>query len=283
MLGVIGHPIQHSLSPLMHNRALQDQNLPYGYAPFDVEPALLSAAIQGMKALGFRGWNITIPYKEQVVPWCDELDEDARIMGAVNTIVHKNGKLIGYNTDGRGYVRSLPSAVYQVLDQLDVLIIGAGGAAKAIAVALARHSVHQLTIANRTLQRGEALAQQLAPWINAMSIPFQQVEVEAARYDLIIQTTPCGLYPHVDQLPFPPTHLHSGQWVSDIVYRPLKTAFLQAAEERGCMTIDGVGMLVHQAVLAYELWTGVKPPITTMEAVVRQSLQDEMNRNMRVE
>lgn len=269
LLGVIGHPVAQSKSPQMHNAALSIQKLPYAYFAFDVRPDELPQAVEGLRALGARGWNVTIPHKVAIMPLLDEISEEAQAIGAVNTVVHQDGKLIGMNTDGAGYVQSLREETGIDIQGQRVLILGAGGAARGVAYALAKAGAEHLVIANRTLERAQRLKAFLTQLTDVEAIALQDIG-DWIRDDrtLIINTTSVGMYPDVDASPVEKAILPEGVIVSDLIYNPLQTQLLKEARQQGCIVHGGLGMFVHQGALAYERWTGVKPPLDVMRQAV---------------
>ncbi|MCS1350403.1 shikimate dehydrogenase [Mechercharimyces sp. CAU 1602] len=276
LVALLGHPVRHSHSPLMMNHAFRMQGLNYRYLAFDVAPAELEGAVHGLKSLGAVGWNVTIPHKVAMCSWMDELDETAACMGAVNTVVCRNGKWIGYNTDGEGYVRSLVAKTGISLKGQRVLILGAGGAARAVAHALASYGIEAITIVNRTRAKAEELLDSLsaqhpsAPFLSIKSTQELQ-RLGLSEYTLLVQTTSVGMVPHSDQSPIDPALLHDRLVVSDLIYKPHTTPLLQAAKLKGARLHHGIGMLIHQAALAYHLWTGKEAPLIEMEKVVLES------------
>ncbi len=278
IVGVIGWPVAHSLSPPMHNAAFRHLGLNWAYVPFAVPPHLVVEAIQGLRGLQMRGLNVTIPHKTAVVEYLDEVSETAQILGAVNTIVNTEGHLTGHNTDGPGFLRSLAEQDEQVVDK-KVVIIGAGGAARAVALAVAGAGAGQLAIVNRTILR----AQQLASLINQHSVLSEVAAIgldtsEAAQTvssaDIIIDCTPVGMHPHENVPPVVPAQwLQPHQLVCDLTYNPRQTALLSAAQQVGARTMDGTGMLVHQGAIAFEHWAGQSAPVSIM----RQALLEALN------
>lgn len=256
LLGIIGHPVAHSLSPLMHNRAASLLGLDYVYSAFDVAPQNLKSALTGMRSLGVAGLNVTVPYKEKVIPFLDSFDEEAALIGAVNTITLKNGKLIGSNTDGAGFIRSLKQKGFRPRGK-SAAIIGAGGSARAIGVALCRAGVSKLTVINRSATRGRRLARTLSKLgdvsFAASNKSFAAAAAEEA--DIIVQTTPCGMKIS-DALPLSGIGFHKGQWVYDIIYSPIETRFLKKARLKGAKTLNGLSMLVYQGSESFKIWTG---------------------------
>lgn len=274
MYGVFGDPIRHSRSPLMLNRAFQESGLNAAYAAFHVKPDGLKAAVQGIRALGFRGVNVTIPHKVDIMNYIDEIDEGAKIIGAVNTVVNEDGKLIGYNTDGIGYVRSLKEETGFELPGRKVLMLGAGGAARGVAYALAKEGAESIVIANRTKSKADELARAIEPYTAASGIDLEQIKDFAGEVDLIVNTTSAGMHPHIDELPMSTESIRSGQLISDLIYNPRITRFLREAEAGGARIHGGLGMFIYQGAYAFEYWTGVQAPVAAMREIVEQSLQE---------
>ena len=266
LYGVIGNPVRHSLSPALHNAAFSATGLNAVYLAF--ETGDIEECIKGIRALGIKGASITIPFKTAVMPFLDEIDPLARRIGAVNTIVNDGGRLKGYNTDAIGALRALKKEIE--LPGMTCLIIGAGGAAKAIGFMLKEQDV-AVSIVNRSRKRGEALAVSLG-------CPFVPLdEIRGAKGSILVQTTPVGMYPHIDQCPIPENILEQGMVVMDIVYLPPETRLLKSAKNRGCVTISGVDMLIHQGAEQFRLWTGIDPPVPFMSNALKEALlkQDE--------
>lgn len=252
-----GYPVEHTLSPLMHNAAFEHLGLDCCYLPFSVRPDSLGQAVESIRALSFLGVNLTIPHKESVMPFLDELDKEAAAIGAVNTIVNMDGVLTGYNTDGKGFMRSLEENRVSPSGK-QVLIIGAGGSSRAISHYLAKEA-EGLSIFNRSRDKAHALAAFLSSGECAVKVVDSLSNLAA--FDIIINATPLGLKP-ADPLPFNIDLLTSSQVVCDLLYH--KTELCLQAESRGCKTVGGAGMLLWQGALAFELWTGVAPPIEIM-------------------
>jgi shikimate dehydrogenase len=269
LLGVMGNPVAHSLSPLMHNAALASLSLDYCYLPLEIRPELLPQAVVGLKALGCQGFNVTIPYKEQIVASLDEVDDEALIIGAVNTVVNREGKLVGYNTDGRGFLRSLAEEWDLGLRGEQVVVLGAGGAARAIVAGLASAGASKITIANRNVERGLLLKADLEQHypckIAVVDLSEGKLDKELAASLLVVQTTPVGMYPHAGDTPIiEPSRLWKDSYVYDIIFNPPETRFLLGAREQGCRTANGLGMLLHQGALSFEYWTGIEAPVKLM-------------------
>lgn len=262
--GIFGHPVEHTLSPAMHNAAFKALGLNYCYVPFLVHPDYLEDAIKAIRALNLCGVNVTVPHKEKVMPLLDEINEEASFIGAVNTIVNSEGRLIGYNTDGRGFMQSLLESGISV-EGKNVLIIGAGGASKAISYYLSQKT-KTLYLYNRSKNRAEKLAQDLKKIRNNVSLIEDITSIE--RYHIIINATPLGLKKE-DPLPFDTSLLRAEQTVCDLIYK--KTRVLEEASKKGCATLDGLGMLLWQGLFAFELWTGKKPQVEVMRNALMKS------------
>jgi len=271
MFGVIGDPIRHSKSPVMLNRAFRETGINGAYAAYHVVPERLEQAIAGVRGLGFRGLNVTIPHKVEVMKYLDEISEGARAAGAVNTIVNENGRLIGYNTDGIGYVRSLKEEAEPDLSGKTIVVLGAGGAARGILWALAQEGPAAVFVANRTEARAAELAASFPAELGISTVPWSGLQSVAVEADVVINTTSVGMSPNVDELPMDPAWMKPGAVASDLIYNPLKTAFLSGAEERGCRIHGGLGMFIYQGAYAFEYWTGQPAPVAAMREVVLAS------------
>ncbi|TWI56368.1 shikimate dehydrogenase [Halalkalibacter nanhaiisediminis] len=273
VFGLLGHPVGHSKSPLIHNDAFSSAGMDARYHAFDVKPEQVKAAVEGIRALQLAGCNVTVPHKIAVMDFLDEIDDEAKQIGAVNTIVNQGGRLIGYNTDGRGYVESLLEELGEPLADKNILVIGAGGAARGVVTALARHGVARLTITNRTLEKANALLD-IAKSLNteAEAISRDDAESKLGEYDVIINTTSIGMSPNTDESPLSLKKLAPGTIVSDLIYNPIETKLLKEAAQRGGRTLNGVGMFVNQAALSFEHWTGMKPNRQRMKELVVETL-----------
>jgi shikimate dehydrogenase len=268
----------------MMNAALREQQQPYVYLAYDIAPEHLAEAVQGMKRLGFQGWNVTVPHKIAIMDHLDEVDPIAQAIGAVNTVYNRNGRWIGTNTDGRGYLLSLPSTWKETLPDQHVVLIGAGGAARAVGYTLAQEGVRRMTILNRTLSKAESLAQHLSQWcshVEAVALTSLQASDAVSTSTFIINTTSVGMHPHTDEIPIDPQWLPSKGMVSDLIYAPMKTALLQAAEAKGLAIHNGQGMLLYQAVIAYEHWIEQTAPVETMQHVLLQEMNADEDRHTR--
>ena len=273
LLGVIGYPVEHSSSPAMHNAALARTELDFAYLPFAVPPDRVAEVPVAMRTLGIRGLNVTVPHKVAVMEGLDEISEEARVIGAVNTIANQDGRLTGYNTDAEGVIVSLRAD--GGLDSLPaaVTLLGAGGAARAILYALLQaEEVEEVLLLNRTVEKAEALAADLDPESRRVRVGTLGGGDAIGVAGLLINATSVGMHPRPDASPLPdPSVLHDRLTVLDIVYKPRRTRLLAQAEEAGARTVDGLGMLVHQGARAFEIWTGVAAPVEVMkQALVGQ-------------
>lgn len=266
LYGIIGNPVRHSLSPAMHNAGFATMGMNWVYVPMEVSN--IKQAMTGLLALGFKGVSVTVPYKESIIQYIDEIDPVAAKIGAVNTLLfYKNSKekIIsrGFNTDWLGANTALAEKIK--LQHSTILVIGAGGAAKAVAFGLVQAGA-KVIIANRTKERGEALAK----WLGCEFLPFDSIAGFSA--DVLINTTTVGMEPDLDDIIVPANTLDQFSVVMDIVYAPLKTRLLQEAESAGCKIIDGLSMLLYQGGAQFKIWTGGTPP----QLIMRSALEEEL-------
>ena len=259
--GVLGNPIGHSLSPVMHNAAFNAAGVNALYAAFETSD--LKGSIDGMRALGICGMSVTIPFKTSVIPYLDELDSLAERIGAVNTVVNERGRLKGYNTDGLGAMKALEAKID--LAGKRCVLVGAGGAARGIGF-MAREKGMKLVVANRSMERGLALAE----FLKCRFIPLERIR--ETKTDVLIQTTPVGMFPHENASPVPDDMLQEDMTVMDAIYNPLETHLLKSAHAMGCTTISGLEMFIHQGAEQFRLWTSLNPPVDIMRAVVKNAL-----------
>ncbi|QYR24221.1 shikimate dehydrogenase [Paenibacillus sp. sptzw28] len=273
LYSVIGDPIRHSKSPVMMNRAFRETGINGVYTAFHIKGDRLGDFVAGVRAMGIRGVNVTIPHKLDIMPLLDEIDESALAIGAVNTIVNNDGRLVGYNTDGIGYVRSLKEEVEPELAGKRVLILGAGGATRGILYALAREGVAGITISNRTVERAQELADAFrGQAADIRAINGEQVKEACPEADIIINTTSLGMYPNVDGTPIDANWIKPGTIASDLIYNPLTTRFLEESKQRGCRIHGGLGMFIYQGAYAFEYWTGQPAPVEAMREAVLEAL-----------
>jgi shikimate dehydrogenase len=261
LYGVLGNPVRHSLSPIIHNGAFQRMGLNAAYLAFEVKN--LEEAVRGIRGLGIRGVSVTIPFKTQIIPFLDQLEEVAGKIQAVNTIRQEGGKLIGYNTDWSGALGALEEKVD--LTGKKVFLLGAGGAARAIAFGLKERGC-RVFIGSRSPEKAAALAEELGVVHRPLPI--------AGRLDadVLVNATSAGMSPNDEESPVPKEVLDKEMTVMDIVYKPLRTKLLREAEERGCRTIDGLEMLARQGAAQVEIWTGRKPEIGEIKEDLRREL-----------
>ena len=275
IVGVIGDPIEHSRSPQMHNAAFAELGLNYVYVPFHIQPDALSAAIEGFKAINVVGLNVTIPHKQAVIPFLDEIAREVELTGAVNTLTFGDGRIKGDNTDGLGFLEGMRETGFELSQGESALVIGAGGSARAVIVALGSIGLETIFVANRTVSKAVKLAEDLSHAIGAsvhgIGLDDSQLEDVVNNVALVVNTASVSM-----DISMPP--LIDTEWlrpqtaVYDIVYTPPQTRLLSAAAERGCHTIQGLSMLVYQGAIAFEKWTKVTPPVNTMKQALQQAL-----------
>lgn len=275
-LGIIGNPLQHSLSPLLHNRTLRHLGLNYVYLPFEIDAEQVKEAVDSIRVLGITGVNVTIPFKEAVIPYLDELSPESRACAAVNVIVNQSGYLVGHNTDGAGFMQALQEQPLRKLES--AVLIGSGGAARAIAYQLTIAGLKQLVLLDIDIER----AQSLAHFINhqaggsavAMRMSQRVFEQYAQNTNLIVNCTPVGMFPKTDDSPvYTLDMVQPGTLICDIIYNPLMTRFLCLAKDKDLPTVDGLSMFVNQAALSLELWLGIKAPVGFMRGVAEDALR----------
>lgn len=280
VVGIFGDPIEHSLSPVIQNAAFAAAGLDYTYVPFHVIPKDLAAAVQSIRALDLAGVNITIPHKEAVLPLIDQVDDVAEEIGAVNTIINRKGRLVGYNTDGVGYLLSLRDELGFTPRGKNIVIIGAGGAARAIFYTTLLDAPASVVVANRTPERAKALIDEFSPRFPEVAVSSAGLgpglSGYAASADLVVNTTSLGMM-GAGEVPLPFDALSRSAIVSDIVYKPLETPLITQAEELGLRTHKGLGMLIRQGAVGFELWTGRAAPVEIMRmaAMAALGLTDE--------
>jgi len=270
---LIGDPVNHSLSPRIHNAAFRHLKLNYVYVAFRVEEKNLEKAVEGVRALRIHGLNVTMPLKTKIIPHLDKLDSTAESIGAVNTVLNENGTLIGYNTDGLGALAAL-KANNQNPAGKKVLILGAGGASRAVAYTLSEIA-RELVILNRTTEKAKALAKELNKVFGVKvrhgELCEKSLEKELKDTNILINATPLGMHPYEDETPVSRKLLSSDHTVFDLVYNPPETRLIREAKAAGAKTINGLSMLVHQGARSFEVWTGKKAPVDVMlEACIEE-------------
>lgn len=276
-VGLIGWPIKHSLSPAMHNAAFAKLGLDWTYVLLPTPPGQLAQALEELLGRDFVGSNVTMPHKRAVIPHLDELSDAARLIGAVNTIHIQDGKLIGENTDAIGFLNALKESGHDPKG-MRVAMLGAGGAARAALFSLLQAGAGRVTVINRTVERAAALIDDLAEAFPASSLGFEPLNSETlaalhGQVDLVVNSTSIGMLPQSDASPWPAAvAIPTGAIFYDIVYYPVQTQFLRRAQEAGQETVNGLGMVVHQGAVAFEIWTGQKAPLETMRQVCLKEL-----------
>jgi shikimate dehydrogenase len=275
IIGLLGHPIKHTYSPFIQNIAADLKNLDYIYLPFDVPSSNLKNALKGMIALGIKGFNVTIPHKENILQYMNNVSEEASIIGSVNTIVNDMGKLNGYNTDVNGILETLSPYKEEIYGN-DVSIVGAGGAARAMIYTLVRHfKPKNIFLINRTEQRAETLRKYFYEKMRYEGFKtfelFPPELVDIFRDSkLIVNATSIGMYPDVDDaITTLEDSFCEGQIVFDVVYNPPQTKLLKIAASKGATTIDGLKMLIYQGAKSFELWTGEEMPIEQINKALK--------------
>ena len=276
-VGIIGWPVEHSVSPAMHNAAFEALGLGWRYECWPTPPEQLAARIASLREPGIVGANVTVPHKEAVIPYLDEITEDARVMGAVNTIVVRDERLMGHNTDWRGFLTSLREAGFDPQGRR-CAVIGAGGAARAVVYALAQAGA-EVAIYNRTVERARHLVRDLGAHLSTAVLEahgLDELATVGEETALLVNATSLGMWPQVEGCPWPETRpLPPHLVVCDLVYNPLETRLLARAREAGCTTVDGLGMLVWQGAEAFRLWTGEEPPVEQMREAALQAINSD--------
>jgi shikimate dehydrogenase len=278
LVGLLGWPVEHSLSPAMHNAAFSALGMDWAYVPLPVYPDHVGEAVRGLRAMGFAGANVTVPHKQAVMHHLDDIAQDALVIGAVNTISVREDQLCGDNTDAAGFLASLEEAGLDV-GGIYAVVLGAGGAARAVAHALATGGARQVLLYNRHVQRAQQICRDMARFHTA--VRFEAHDLRALRdgsigddVSLIVNTTSLGMWPETELSPWPagvpvPGHLA----VCDLVYNPSETLFLTQARAVGAETVGGLGMLVHQGAAAFRIWTGAAAPVEVMRAACQACLR----------
>ncbi len=268
-LAVIGYPISHSFSPLMHNYISKQMNAPFAYEAREVLPEKLGKAVESLKNEGFCGFNVTAPHKIEVMKYLDEISEDAKRYGAVNTVVNKDGRLIGYNTDAEGFYMSLRYRGVDV-ENAHILMLGAGGAARPVALNLSEKNIASLALVNRTKEKAEYIKEYVK------SHSGYEIDTEMAResYDIIINCTSLGMGDNKDKSPLcDMSMVNEKTTVCDMIYNPAKTVLLTDSEKKGARIINGLGMLIFQGILAYRIFTGIDVPDSIADGIEKEVLK----------
>jgi len=277
VLCVIGFPIEHSMSPIMHNAALNELNLDYLYLAFNIKPDNLKLAVKGFRTFNIIGINVTTPFKQKIIEYLDEIEPLAQKIGAVNTIKNDKGYLIGRNTDGEGAMKAILDSGYSISGK-NILLLGAGGAAGALAYIMAKNA-NKMVIANRTEKKAVKLANEIKKYFNINIVGKNNsnkvLKEESKKADILINTTPIGMHPNIEKSPIPIEFLHDGLIVFDVVYNPLETKLMKEAAGIGCKVLGGLDILVNQGVLAFEWWTGKIPNSQLMKTKILEYLRSK--------
>jgi shikimate dehydrogenase len=276
LCAVIGDPVEHSMSPQIHNSAFQACGINMVYVAFHVVRGDIGRALEGVRSLGIRGLSVTIPHKVDIIPYLDEVDEVSRHVGSVNTVVNEGDRLVGYSTDGPGALRALSAEGADTTGRR-ILLLGSGGAARAVAFSLSTSAAPtELRILGIEKEELEQLGTDLSDKTQiepiTQSLTAENLEAAMAETEVVIQATPIGMTPQVDQTLIPSHLIKENQVIFDIVYTPLETRLIQDAKAAGALTVLGLGMFVHQAAIQFELWTGRDAPIELMTESVRMVL-----------
>lgn len=268
LYGLIGYPVRHTFSPLMHNAAFATLGINAVYLPFEVKPKDLEPVMRSAGALGIRGLNVTVPYKEKVLKYLDEIDSETALIKAVNTIVIKDGKLRGFNTDGKGFVKSLQDEFGILPNGKRFFIMGAGGASRAVSFSLALQGAGRIVLVDDVPNKAVDLARSLARHTSCDAIALKKdnkaMKEMILNSDVFVNATPCGMKTN-DPKVVDPNFLHENLLVYDIIYNPRTTTLLRDARNKGAKTANGIGMLLNQGVLSFSLWTGKKAPVHVMK------------------
>jgi shikimate dehydrogenase len=273
LVGVFGHPVAENPTVVMQEAGFRDRGLNWRYLTIEVRPEDLEAAMAGLRAFNMAGINLTIPHKVAVLQYLDRLSPEAELIGAVNTVVREGDQLVGHNTDGKGFLRSVREDAGVDPESKQVVFLGAGGAARAMAVELALAGAAHITVVNRTPGRGQELAKllsektpaeaQFVPWDGAYAIPPQA--------DILVNATSIGLFPNVEDMPHVAVNsIRPDLLVCDVIPNPPQTAFLRAVAAKGARTLDGLGMLVYQGAIGFQMWTGVEAPVPIMRSALEE-------------
>lgn len=270
--GLLGYPVKHSFSPLIHNPAFEAKGIDACYLCFETKPENIKEAIEGIRALNIQGVNLTIPHKETCLSYLDEIEKTAKLIGAVNTIVHRENKLIGYNTDGEGFIKALKEDLNFDLKDKTIFLFGAGGAGKAVGISLAKHGVKQIFIVDKNKKKARALAENIEENFSRTAIELTHSHNQKAikNADLLVNATPIGMNPS-DNLIINPVYFPKQLAIFDLIYNPAETKLLKAARKKGLKANNGLGMLIQQAALSFELWTDEQAPIEVMRKAVEKN------------
>jgi len=282
LFGIIGNPLGHSLSPLMHKYLLNEIGQKGSYNAFEVKENQLAETISGMKLDGTLGFNVTIPYKQAILPYLYEVDEDARFIGAVNTVHIQGSKLFGFNTDGHGFISAVKKRNVQ-LENCSAIVLGAGGAARAVIFNLIRCGAKELFIFNRTLQRAKNLAKQVRETFHSITVGFGDLDSKTIcsaieTCQLVINATPLGMWPGISKAPYLFGQDGHGLVAIDLIYNPLQTKFLKSAQQAGAKTLDGLDMFIFQGAISLKIWLGLENNLEFDHEQLRDYLSIELKK-----
>jgi shikimate dehydrogenase len=278
LIGILGNPVHHSLSPAMHNALFDHFDLDMAYVPLRVENSDLAVAVQALRALNFRGANVTLPHKQAVIPLLDEVSDLSRLIGAVNTIVNDNGRLVGTTTDPIGFREGFLETGLAFKGKA-VALLGNGGSARTIAFTLAMmEETAGLALVARNAEKSQRLADEIEGKTGKrpLCLSLDDYQGQAENFQIVVNTTPLGMYPDIEASPLSEEALRSSQVIYDIIYTPERTKLLQFAQRRKLNMVGGLGMLVHQGAASFKLWTGVEPDLRLMYRTVRKALRGNL-------
>lgn len=263
IVGIIGNPLEHSISPMLHNEISSMLGINMVYVPFCVKKENLEAAVAGLRAIDIVGFNVTAPYKKDIIRYIDDKTRRSLLMGAINTVKNIDGRLYGYNTDAEGFVRAFCTHTKEDFSKKNVTIFGAGGAARAIAVKIANLGASKINIVNRTIDNAniirDTINDNIGPIVNTYECNARELKDTCHQSDILINATSVGMFPNIDEsVVLDKDIFNKNQYVYDIIYNPRQTKFLSMAKSSGCSVMNGLGMLFYQAILSYEIWTGHK-------------------------
>ncbi len=278
LIALLGNPVKHSLSPAMHNAAFEKYALDFAYVPWGFEEHNLKIMIDAIKALNMVGANVTLPYKQKIIPFLDEISDLSQQIGAVNTIINKDGKLIGTTTDPIGFLQNFRSSGHSFTGK-KIALLGNGGSARTLAFALCmQDKPFEVCLVARDVLKSQQLQieinEKLGQFISFCD--FSEYAKIAARFEVVVNATSIGMHPQTEQSPLAKKDIHPGQVIYDIVYAPEKTRLLQDAEACGLQIVGGLGMLVHQGIASFQYWTGIMPDPQLFLASARHQLDNKI-------
>ncbi len=279
LIGLLGEPLKQTFSPQMHNETFEKLHLDYFYFPIEVNNENLETVVNGIRKMHFAGFNVTKPNKIKIMEYLDEVDELAEKIGSVNTVVIKDGKLKGYNTDGEGFVQSLVDESGLDITKCSFFIFGAGGAARAVASTLAFKGVPKIYITDMFEAASNSLVNdintKIAPCAEMVAFDDKVIPQFVAKCNVLINASGVGMYPHLGETPLAKEHLRKELFVADLTYNPAKTQLLLDAEAQGCKIMNGIGMVINQGAKAFSLWTGVPEPVAMMRETINKIVSEK--------